>query len=633
MFLSFSRCNHSREPLYIFCVYIFFQVTCESVFGMIFLKWFCTLSFLLSLISAKTESIQAEYYPEDCLIDIIERIKAECNYLVYTDMKHHHLVTKIMQSERSIINVYINGTINSLDVYGDSYVYIVLAESVADYHAFLKTFELSAVWNPQEWFLIVYFGESGIEEILKLSHKHLVHQLLILTHSQLLSYFPFKNGSCAYTSVIQNHNCTDISALTFTRNIALLQYTDCQLRITTVPFIPYTINVSDRRNSGLDMQIIYEVSSHLNISTELLENKNNYTSWGGVLKNGTYTMMYGLLVRREADILVGMTHANATVDKIFASTIPHMQDHVNFFVPAALPVIAWKVFVLALESSVWLLLLAAFVIMFLACWFIGSTRNMPRGYDKLEYCFFKVLCTWFSSHSYLPQTILLRYLFTIWCFTSILINSLYQGKLMSYLTKPVYEKQISTMLELSESHLLKGGFPTLKSHLDDDKDNKALEKIKEQWILCELDYSCINRTSEKRDIAVAKSVIGIKYNIPRMYLDSNGRSKIFQLKDTLSLYLVRFTAVKGLPFFDRMNTLIAFLIDSGIVNKWLNDLQSNKKYEYRDEFRKISLEHLQIVVVVFFCGHTLALLVFLLERFNHKRERRFKQTVHQINPH
>lgn len=579
------------------------------------------------MISGKTESIQDEYFPEDCLIDIIERIEAECNYLVYANFKHHHLITKIMHSKRSIINVFIEAEISSLDVYGHSYLYIVLADSVADYCTFLETFELSAVWNPEEWILVVYFGESGIEEIIMLSHKHLVHQLLILTHFQLLSYFPFKNGSCGYTSMVQNHNCTDISALTFTRKVEILQYTDCQLRITTVPFIPYTINVSDPKNSGLDMQIIYEVTSHLNISAQLLENKNNYTSWGGLLKNGTYTMMYGLLVRREADILVGMTHANATVDKIFASTIPHMQDHVNFFVPAALPVRAWKVFLLALERTVWLLLLAAFVIMFLVCWFIGSTRNMPLGYDKLEYCFFKVLCTWFSSHSYLPQTVLLRYLFTIWCVTSMLINSLYQGKLMSFLTKPVYEKQISTMQELSESYIMKGGFPTLKSHLDDAKDNKALEKIRKQWIFCELDYTCINRTSEKRDIAVAKSVIGIKYNIPRMYLDSNGRSKIFQIKDTLSLYLVRFTAVKGLPFFDRMNTLIAFLIDTGIVNKWLNDLQSTKKYEYRDEFRKISLEHLQIVLVVFFCGHTLALLVFILEQFNHKRKRRFKRTV------
>lgn len=572
---------------------------------MIHSRWLPTL-----IVLTVTIDVLNGTFPEDrCLVNILKELESECNYLVYT--LEHRIVTTIIQSEFNVINTFIKKDVHVPVVYAHSYLYIIVADSVADYYNFLKVFQLSLSWYPQQKILIIYSGESGMKDLLRLSHAYLTHQLYILIKSQFISYFPFENGSCIYSDVIQNHNCSTFSTFKVTKRNMFLKFKDCQLRVTALPFEPYVINASDSKNPGLDMQIIKEVTKCMNISVIL--QKNPYTSWGGLLENGTYTLMYGLLARRETDILIGMIHANTTVDEVFSSTIIHMQDHVNFFVPAALPVNDWKVLFFALECNVWLLLFTTFAIMCLISWFVARNQNALDGYKNLEYCFLKIICTWFSSHSRLPQKNLLRYLFTMWCYSSIIMNSIYQGKLMSYLTKPIYEKQISTMEELSESRLLKGGFPTLKSHLS-DKENNALERIKKTWFFCELDYSCINRTAEKRDLAVAKSVIGVNYNIPKMFLDSNGRSKLFQIRDTMSLYLVRFTTIKGLPFFDRMNSLIARLIETGIINKWLNDLQfDNNQYEHSDEFRKINIEHIQLILIIFLSGNALAVFVFILE--------------------
>lgn len=553
------------------------------------------------------ETSKNEFVMDECLINIVRWLGAECNYLVYASK--HQLVTKVMQSQVSVINIFIKDKIDSLVVYGHSYLYTIMANSVADYYDFLKTFELAPTWNPQEPVLIVFLGEIGINEVLKLAHTHLTHRLLILTPSKLMSYFPFKEGSCSFINTTHDVSCTKSSIINTVKTRIPTQFRDCKLRTVAVPFQPYVINVSDSQNPGLDIQITKEIGARLNISIEFL--KSNYTSWGGKLNDGTYTLMYGLLAKREADMMIGMTHGNSTVDDSFASTMCYTQDHANFFVPAAVLIDAWRVFALAFDKDVWILLFLSFVVMTLMCWLVADARR-GYGYNQLDYCILKVLCTWFSTHSHFPRTSSLRFLLTLWCCASLLVNSSYQGKLMSFLTKPVYEKQISTMQELAESHLLIGGFPTLKSHLV-DKENEALAKISGRWIYCELDFSCVTRTAQKRDFAVVKSVRGVNYITPKMYLDSNGRPMLFKFKDTITMYLVRFVAVKGLPFFDRMNTVIARLVDSGIVDKWLSDLQFNNHYEYRDEFRKISLEHLSIVLLVFFCGHLAALAVFILE--------------------
>lgn len=567
----------------------------------------------LLLTTLQIVSCESEFAMEKCLVNILRWLEADCNYLVYS--AEHNLITEVMQSEISVINVSIRRKITPWLVSGRSYLYIIVVKNIQDYCDFLDAFELSSAWKPRESFLIVLLAETNLEEIARLSHKYLIHKLLILTKSELLAYLPFKTGSCSFNNSELHHIACTETALDKVKNNELpLEFKNCQIRVASVPFKPYIISAT----KGLDLQIITEISSRLNISLHFLN--ANYPSWGEKLKDGTYTLMYGLLAKREADLMIGMVHGNSTVDDNFESTVSYTQDHANFFVPTALPVEAWRVFILTLHHNVWLLLITFLIIMVLVCWMVGNFGRFSYGYDKLDYCLLKVLCTWFSSHNNLPRTTPLSYLLTLWCYTSLLLNNLYQGKLTSFLTKPVYERQISTMEELSESQLLVGGFPTLKSHLI-DKENKALAKINAQWIYCELDFSCVNRTAEKRDFAVAKSVRGVNYYTPKMYLDRNGNPKLFKIEDTIAMYLVRFTAVKGLPFFDRMNALIANLVDSGIVEKWLSDLQFNDQYEYRDEFRKISLEHLKIVMFAFFCGNVTALFVFFLELVSKKHYR------------
>lgn len=578
-----------------------------------------SLILLCAIIKNSTSNLDATNNKtmEKCAAKVVETVKTHCMIIISdsnSDLVYNLL---ILETGHIFVSTKSNLQLGNLECTPTSYV-IVLADFY-NYEGILKGFYGSQLWNPRAKFFVIHNGTGKVRDLFKVSWEYFLLNLIILDQSRkIYSYSPFENGACGnYHSYREVYNC-DINLyptmhLLFRGKLPKV-FNGCPVRVLPIKVEPHVIDIKST-TPGIEISLLKEIAIRSNLSLILIE--NNFTDWGHKFPDGTYSLMYHELSKKNTDVVVGMVVTNASFYYDFDGTVVYNQDLVTFFVPTAQMIDGWRNFIHVFDNGVWASTCVTLLVVPLSWWILGKTIKGPHALGSLVDCIFRTFEILFTAYGVRFKKTLLRYLFWTWCVTCLILSSAYQTKLISFLTKPAYEHQMTTFAEMVDSQLPYGGFPLLKS-LMNESGNEVFLKVFRNWISCPLTIECVNRTAEKRDFAVFKSTKIINYLMPRLYTYPDGRKKLYKLKDVITVYQIHMRMIRGLPYYETFNQLILKIVENGLFSKWSADLESAKKYKVFNEFKQLSVGHLKIIFMVYMIGNFLAFITFLLEICLHR---------------
>lgn len=489
--------------------------------------------------------------------------------------------------------------------------YLFLIDDLVIFENFLLKIQRSFTWTASAKFLIFYTGQKDLEILFKLAWKfYIINITVISSNYKIYTYFPFKAGDCEN---LRKNELKNNSKNLFPNKIPMY-FNNCPMKTLIIIIPPYVIN----QNKGMEICVVKTVLKTMKM--DFLPMKHNESHWGAKLSNGSYTNVFKKLYDNEAHMVIGMVFANYSLDYDFDSSIYYTQDYYAFFVPSALPIDPWKNFIYVFDLELWLLMFFSIILAAVVWWLVGITRVDPEGYDNFPDCLIKIWCIIFSSYNTQPNSILLRAIFLKWSLHCFLINSIYQSVLMSFLTRPAFEHQISTLEELIHSDLKYGGLYVIRTDFKDKKNEKH-RVIYENFVNCPLNLYCINKTAEERNFAVAKNYRQMNYLIPKLYLDEKGNPKMITLKETIGKLMITMHFAKGFPLVKRYSEVLQRAVEGGLVGKCERALQGVRigKSSGGHEVTAFSVNLMKPAFVALCIGNSLGFLIFIYELWKRRK--------------
>lgn len=318
------------------------------------------------------------------------------------------------------------------------------------------------------------------------------------------------------------------------------------------------------------------------------------------------------LLSKKTDVIYGFAIESYTLFNVVEYTLFHVADDSRFWVPRASLIPNWQHIGKIFKNNIWLLIIITlFLNSFL--WFMcGKITNETIIHYRSLYLTilgsYKVLLQGSISQ---PKHILNRIVFIIWTLTSLLLFTAYQSQLISILTKPLYEHQISNVGELLQTDLIIGYVPTFYyNQLNLSKMQNSQLQISQ----CPLNELCLNRTAFQKDMAAIKGVKFTKYYMLKYFTDLNGKELLVDLKDSSIPLLPKYCFRRGFPLLEKISNICLLLHSNGLIDKWEKELFQSYYLVNNEYFQKpLTTEHLQGAFYLLLFGEIISILVFFLE--------------------
>lgn len=532
----------------------------------------------------------------------------QTEHVLFAYSSNSTVVQDVLMQEQGCVVVDLRKDLEVLKQLPKFEKHVLVVDKVGDYLRFVSSFYRKSGFNPRGIFLIYYFGGEALEELFKVSWKYYLLDVTVVdANMKGFTYHPVQEGVCGSTQPVSVDNWKVLK-----KQGVMKQYLGCPVRVLPLPIQPYVIDVSDSSNPGFEVVMLLTLAERLNFTVSFME--NNFKHWGYKLKDNTYTAMMSELTGGKVDLLIGMVISNHSLEDDFDNVNAVVDCSLNFFVPIALPIDSWKNFTAIFTGATWVLILASTMAMMVTWW--GCER---KGFAT------SALEVWgglFGNINAAPTALKFRSVVLLWLLFSFLISSTYQGSLTSFLTKSVYEHQISDLEELINSDLSYGGYPALRLQFN-ETGNQVFKELYSNWVDCDLTEKCINRTAEERDFGVLKNNRQLDYLMPK-YSFEGGKPKIFMIKKSIRPGMICHTFEKGFPLFEAYGEVVLRLHEGGLVGKWIRDVARAPVSVEESSFSPLEVKDLKVAYVVLGIGHGMAFLAFLAEvvswRFSQKRK-------------
>lgn len=475
-------------------------------------------------------------------------------------------------------------------------------------------------WNARAKFLVL--SQKNGTNILQEAYKHNILNIIVIdTKTNIIYRFLFNENACEKHPKIMASFSENLTDLILQKNVYNFKnFTQCNIRIHAMPIVPYIFqNEKTKKLDGIEILALEAQQKYFKFKMDFV--KHNFKTWGVKMPNNSYTFMYGVLEKLQTDIVIGMCPGNYTLLWDFDVTQPYLADRLVWIVPRAGLMPHWSKIVHVYPFIVWTLSIIL-VVTLPVIWSRVSKilRIVENGsFESWAICQLRTYSMFLGvSVPQTPKSTTLRILFSIWTVANLILITIYQSKLISALTNPEYEHQISNPDELLASKLEIGFNLNLFYFFDEkyDEDKKVIQKAK----LCDLTLGCLNRTAFQKDFAVAKSFLSVYYLQLKSYHQPDGSSLFYIFKSSLFVHYVHTIIVKGHPIFDKFNQVTIRLIEAGFYQYWLEKIltESIKKNSNgdNDETNVLSLHEMEPAFYFLLFGLGLALTVFILELFS-----------------
>lgn len=414
-------------------------------------------------------------------------------------------------------------------------MYIIVFNKSCNITSLLESFKKYKYWNSRARFITVYpnYIREDITRDFKLFWKYFIYNLISLAYKEnkhvAFTYFPYKNGDCGlkldpeeFEKDVTNYFPEKIST----------NLNGCKFKIITLMRAPYCISLNysgeNPSQSGIELTLVHNIAKKLNFVPYYIY--HTYPDWGYRLPNGSYIMMYKSLYDQEALMAVNGFYWNSSMYWEFDFMFINLIAKGYWWAPAARTLPVWQNLTKIFNIKLWVVIFACLVFNGFFRWVLEK-RN-----EGILYCIFSSMCAMILIPIKYPKERALKLQLHVWIACGLIISTIYISQMINILTKPLYERQISTMDEVFENKL-KFGFHPLYYHVYDPKVDKE-RYIRNNWVQCSGYNECVNRTAFRRDFAVMKNDRQILYWIPKIWTLPNGRKMIYPIQEYVVMNLV-----------------------------------------------------------------------------------------------
>lgn len=418
----------------------------------------------------------------------------------------------------------------------------------------------------------------------------------------------------------------------FERNCDVYKDTFCNLqgivvKIGILEYPPFGFSVSKQSHDGIEVRAIKEVSRKYNFSLEV---HVEHEGFGAIYSNGTATGLRGKVLYGNVDIGVTGFYVNKVNYEYFTITTSYFQSGITFLMqkPKMLSFL-WHVY-LPLNKIVWggvvtFSLFGALCLHSFACvehnLFPHKTKSV---YYDFTYAWINVVRFLVRMGTKRPFHASVHHI-VIWILiTSMLIGTVYDSNLVSFLTVPFYSTPIDTLEQFEKSGLKWGAKDAGWVQFFQQSESTLLQNIKDRFIRFN-DFEEFNNKLERGEVSIlAERYPSGEYSNTEFLTDNALRTLHIMRDDVLKFHVT--TILKpGSPLVNKLNHVLMWLRDSGIIDHWELDISirfGSKRiltsHSYKDESQKnycqLRMDNLDGVFVSLLIGHGVSVIVFLTEK-------------------
>lgn len=404
-----------------------------------------------------------------------------------------------------------------------------------------------------------------------------------------------------------------------------LNFHGCPFKISTFEFEPLVtkptlINNKRMYSEGLEIRVLELVMNAMNLSPIYRSPPEN-GKWGIRLENGSWNGIYGEVIDHLSDVAVcGMVLDNIR-SRSADFTVPHEGLEISWHVPCAKPFPRWASLTRVFTPSLWLGFFLIYVIVSVVMWMVLHIRKTAKReyYMNLETCFLNlwaVILSVSASGSASNRTVL-RFIFLLWVWYSLVVNTVYQTFLTSFLVDPGVQDQLNTEEELVNSDLKLGFNSYMALHSDEVFTDRYKRRV-----ICEDIDQCVERLAVQGDLAFLISKFVGRYKASFKFLRAGGKPGFCCIKDDFSHVWMVMYLQKGSLYLDRFNSILLRMWEAGMVDHWREEiiytamLAGSRESAMESDpnfYISLSLVHLQSAFYCLVLGYMLSLATVISE--------------------
>lgn len=318
--------------------------------------------------------------------------------------------------------------------------------------------------------------------------------------------------------------------------------------------------------------------------------------------------------------MVGGLYENPVSRKYLSASIPYHQDDMTWCIAKAGFAPTWLNVFVIFSNKTWFAILFALMITSLVLWVFVREENVYR--ENFMWSFMVALSISTSQYGhYWPRKFYIKLFLATLIFYGLHINTAYHSYLISVLTRPRYDQQISTVEKaIKEGMEFKVEENTVTFFKKNDEISNYLDKNHK---ICENLNDCLLDVVKNRSKAVGISREHAKNSRLPIKADD---IYCFPPTDNIFVYSVVMLVKKNFHLLSKINENIRIISESGLLSKWQKD--SEKIGAFNDDSAdtknnnphgsvqmELKMEHVEGAFLLVLIGLILSTLVFFMELF------------------
>jgi len=489
--------------------------------------------------------------------------------------------------------------------------------------------ELKTRDNENKYTLLFHklWKELGILNIIMILFRNSDNRLSGSGHIALLAMFnPFINSIQSRGKLVL-HNDNHVTNLVTSHTDMLNNLRGYPFRISLFSRTPtsFPLHSDDKVIDyvGVDGFFMRNLAKQMHFTATVIGPQDG-KEFGFVFQNnGTFTGSIGDILYDRADIALNSRFVKLYGTNDIEFTLPVGFDNLCVIVPKAKHLPKW----LAIFRVFNLHVQFALVCVYVGCSIVSRILQKMHSHFK---CVLKDISLFDTCIEMLPPFLSLplirmpssshQKVFVMTCLVfGMIIASVFQGKLVTVLSKPDYYPDINTLEELDASGMVIGtGSRNLIEDTFSTEESSLIKHLRDKITYYNLSNSVMSYVAKHQNMSALNRLSNAIYGL-HCFHNSDGTFQLHIVKECPRTYSLAYIIPKGSPFLLRINNIIAQLVESGIIDKWNEDTRFNvtefqrRMYTSNDSHKVFSLEDLQMPFLILICGLFGSAITFCVE--------------------
>lgn len=327
------------------------------------------------------------------------------------------------------------------------------------------------------------------------------------------------------------------------------------------------------------------------------------------------TGFYADIIKRKVDIMIGGLYDNEVSRRLLSTTIPYDGDEMTWCVIKSGLAPNWMNVFIIFNLELWIIAITTIFISGAVLNYFVFSQNERR--ENIVWSTIVVLCYSIGIYGpYDPRKMAIRLYVGALCFYGMHFQAAYQSFLLSVLTRPRYDVQVSNIhMAIKDDYRFTGG-ENLKALFEVSSDD-ASHYLRNHYQSCMNMDQCLLEIKMDEKLAVAMSrQHAMNAKIPL----NNDEMFCFDKADNIFSFSVVMLFKKDHHLLPSMNLYIRRITESGFILKWKLDSEYlkfkeviKKQFDGDDREKPLTLNHLLGMYLMMCVGISLSIFAFAFE--------------------